>query len=236
MNTYKIFFMAMIGSLKSYVESQISNGAISGTSNIVVVSTTVQEIRDPFRPNMKLGYQCLYLVVDRISKTTYPFIAVESTIDGVNAIIENTKNSLFANSSSVMNIDKSPKLIISRNSLTNNMITEVTNLTKKKLVEVFGEINNEFESYMSNIFTDAYREIQTLISSYGLNPSNLYQATFQDPNTGLILMNGQFMFPSDLIATINNLGYTPDGQFNYSIYFTLSYSLQRIAKNDLLHY
>lgn len=232
----QLFFMAVIGSLKKYADDEISNGSALSATNSFVVSTPLQGIKSFLNPTQILGYQSIFLLVDRVNKTTYPFIAVDSSIDGVRAIMQNTMNSLFSNSSNVMNTNNNVIRIITPNILVNNMDNVTLLLTNNKTrIESFGD-NQDIPSMISDILTESYREIYNIITANNLNPANIYQVSLSNPNTGTILMNGQFALSSGLIGVINNVYINQSGVMDYSIYFNFSYNLQRTAKNDLLRY
>lgn len=232
----QLFFMAVIGSLKKYADDEICNGSALSATNSFVVSTPVQSIKSFFNPTQIIGYQCIFLLVDRVSKTTYPFIAVDSSIDGVKTIIQNTMNSLFSSSGNIMNTNQNIIRIITPNLLINNMDNITLALTNNKTrVETFGD-NQDITSMISDILTESYREIHNIITANNINPSNIYQVALTNPTTGTVLMNGQFSLPSGLIGVINNVFINPSGVMDYSVYFNFSYNLQRISKNDLLRF
>lgn len=233
----QLFLMAVIGALGDYADSEINNGNIISANSSFIVTTQVQTVYSFLNPSEVIGYQIVYLVIDRVNKTTYPFIAVGSSVQEVKDMALRTGESLFNSSSGVMGTSNNPLRMITKNILINNMDTKIIELTNGKTrVDVFGDIDC-IESKISEILTESYREISNIINANGLNPSNIYQTTLTDPNTGTVLMNGQFVLNSGLIGTINNVYYYPQGGgFNYSIYFTFSYNLQRAAKNDLLKF
>lgn len=237
-NEKQLFLMAVIIALKSYAESEISNGNVSSSSNVLVVMTALSPVKDPFNNGNQIGYQTIFLIIDRVNRTTYPFIVVGKTNEEIRNVIENTKRSLFSTSGNVMGGDSvSNNRMITNNILVNNMSEAIAQLTNGKiLTDIYGDINDKVVSYISDIITESYRDIITIINNSRLNSSNIYQFMFNDPNSGISMMNGQVSLPSGLIGVLNNVYNDQYGNLNYSIYFTFSYSLQRMAKNDLLNY
>ena len=240
MNVDLLFLNFLIQALKTK-STDILNmewSSLGGSTGVLVVGTGIRAIPaiDP-KTSQNTGFCSLYLILDKTNRTTFPFLSIGNTDTEVRNQINENINLVQSNSGGVMVMGATNQIrVISSNDLTPTMNTLIRSLNGSSYEALFGSETIAPDVRLAKIVYQSYISIIQFINLYRLNAMNLFTSQIHDPNTDIILSNGQIILPNGLQAVLTNVFNNPQtGAMEYNIYFTLNYNLQRSGKNDLMY-